>query len=75
VAQIDDLAQTFAPNVREIVPFDNLALLTLVDDKQEIEATFTSVYNADFVVAPFVVGVLIHRVANLVQNINDFDAL
>lgn len=33
VPQIDHLAETFPENVWEVVPFDDLQVLTLVDDE------------------------------------------
>ena len=71
MSEIDNLAEAFAEDVREIVPLDDLLVLRLIHDKEKIETTFTTVDYADFIVAPLVVRVFIHRIVLLVYDINE----
>ncbi len=75
MAKIDDLFETLSPDVREIVPFDNLTMLSFIGYVQNVKAAFASIHNTDLVVTPLVVGIFVHSVATLVRHINDFYAL
>jgi len=74
VTQVDDLAEAFAPNVRKVVPFDDLAVLALSDNEKKVEAAFLTIDDLDFVVAPLVVGVFVHRIALFVEYVDDLYA-
>ena len=75
MAEIDDLAEPLGENVREIVPFDDLPFLALVDYVEEIETAFASVNHADLVVAPFVVGVFVEGIGLFIEHVDEGDLL
>ena len=74
MSQVDDLAKAFGEDVRELVTLNDLFVAALVHDEEQVEAAFASVDHADFIVAPFVVRVLIHRVVSLVHDVNETEA-
>ena len=75
MTKIDDLFETLSPNIREIVPFDNLTMLSFIGYVQNVEAAFATVHNTDLVVTPLVVGIFVHSVATFVRHIDDFYTL
>ena len=59
MSKIDDFTKTLSEDIREIVPFHNLLILSLCHHVEKIEATFTAVDQTDFVIAPFVIVIFI----------------
>ena len=74
MSEVDDLAETFTEDVREVVTFDDLLVTALVDNEKHIEATIATIHETDLVVSPLVVRVLVHRIVALVQHVYDTDA-
>lgn len=74
MSQVDDLAKAFGEDVREVVALDNLFVASLIHDEEKVEAAIATVDHADFIVAPFVVRILVHRVVSLVHDVNETEA-
>ena len=59
MSKIDYFAKTISEDVREVVPFDDLSVSSLINDEKQIEPALAAINHRHFVVTPFVVKVFV----------------
>lgn len=70
VPQVNDLSQSLLKDAWEVISFDDLVVLALVDDEEEFESAILVHCKCNLVVAPLVVFVVEQSVVSLVDDVD-----
>ena len=70
MTQVDYLAKALSEDVREVISLDYLPVLSFTRHEYKVETALSAINQRNFVVAPLVVQVFVHRVGALVKYVD-----